>query len=101
MLFRSLREGARIVTSAQDVLDDLNLLSHAKRHQREKIEVADAAQRKILQALQVQPLTVDQLSQELRTDTGDLLVSLSVMEITGLIRREAGNTFLAVFAPKE
>ena len=96
-----LREGARIVTSAQDVLDDLNLLSHAKRHQREKIEVADAAQRKILQALQVQPLTVEQLSQELRTDTGDLLVSLSMMEITGLIRREAGNTFLAVFAPKE
>ena len=96
-----LREGARIVTSAQDVLDDLNLLSHAKRHRREKIEVADAAQRKILQALQVQPLTVEQLSQELRTDTGDLLVSLSMMEITGLIRREAGNTFLAVFAPKE
>ena len=96
-----LREGARIVTSAQDVLDDLNLLSHAKRHQREKIEVADVAQRKILQALQVQPLTVEQLSQELRTDTGDLLVSLSMMEITGLIRREAGNTFLAVFAPKE
>ena len=96
-----LREGARIVTSAQDVLDDLNLLSHAKRHQREKIEVADPAQRKILQALQVQPLTVEQLSQELRTDTGDLLVSLSMMEITGLIRREAGNTFLAVFAPKE
>ena len=61
-----LREGARIVTSAQDVLDDLNLLSHAKRHQREKIEVADAAQRKILQALQVQPLTVEQLSQAMR-----------------------------------
>ena len=46
-------------------------------------------------------MTVEQLSQELRTDTGDLLVSLSMMEITGLIRREAGNTFLAVFAPKE
>ena len=63
--------------------------------------MTDPAQRKILQALQVQPLTVEQLSQELRTDAGDLLVSLSVMEITGLIQREAGNTFLAVFAPKE
>ena len=79
----------------------MNLLSHAKQHQREKIEVTDPAQRKILQALQVQPLTVEQISQELRTEAGELLVSLSMMEITGLIQREAGNTFLAVFAPKE
>ena len=96
-----LREGARIVTSAQDLLDDLNLLSHAKQHQRERIEVTDPVQKKILQALQVQPLTVDQLSQELSMSAGELLVSLSMMEINGLIQREAGNTFLAVFAPKE
>lgn len=96
-----LREGARIVTSAQDLLDDLNLLSHAKQHQRERIEVTDPVQKKILQALQVQPLTVDQLSQELSMSAGELLVSLSMMEINGLIQREAGNTFFAVFAPKE
>lgn len=96
-----LREGARLVRNAQDVLEDLHLVGFQKQSRRKRVKVTDPVQKKILVCLQTEPMTVDQIAQKLDMDAGELFVSLSLMEVDGLIQREAGNAFLAAFAPEE
>jgi len=90
-----LREGARIVTSARDVLEDLGLMQDEKRRKAATVKITDPMQRRILKCLRLEPMTVEQLAENLQTDTSDVLVQLTMMEISGFITREPGNLFLA------
>lgn len=92
-----MREGARLVTSAEDILEDLALspLMPAKRKSRPAPELPDLQQR-ILRALQVQPMTIDELTSQLMVSPEEIMTETSMMEITGLIRREAGNAYALV-----
>ena len=90
-----LREGARIVTSARDILDDLGLSRDKKRRAKNTVKITDPMQRAILKCLRQEPMTVEMLANCLQTDTSDVLAQLTVMEISGFITREAGNLFLA------
>lgn len=89
-----MREGARLVTSAEDVLEDLSLVPLLPSRPRPKAEVKlPYLQRRILRALQVQPMSIDQLADVLKLGADDIITETSIMEINGLIRRETGNTF--------
>ncbi len=89
-----MREGARLVTSAEDVLEDLSLVPLMPSKPRTKPNVKlPYLQRRILRALQVQPMNIDQLSDALKLGADDIITETSMMEINGLIRREAGNAF--------
>jgi len=41
-------------------------------------------------------MTIDELTHRLRVSPEDIMTETSMMEITGLIRREAGNVFALV-----
>ena len=91
-----LREGARLVTSASDVLMDLGLetkpdLTDAKRELPPEGE--NRAQRAILKALLREPMGMDNLCTETGFEADALMAELSVMEIMGQIRRDSGNLF--------
>lgn len=89
-----MREGARVVTSAEDVLEDLSMLPLYRAKPVAKAEpVLPVIQQRILKALQIQPLTIDQLSESLGFSSDDIITETSIMEISGLIRREAGNSY--------
>lgn len=90
-----LREGARIVTSARDILDDLGLSQKKKRRAKSTVKITDPMQRAILKCLRQEPMTVEMLANSLQTDTSDVLAQLTLMEISGFLTREAGNLFLA------
>lgn len=88
------REGARLVTCAKDILEDLSLvpLSACIMSTRKEPPLPDL-QHRIRAALQVQPLTIDELVSRLNAPAEDIITETSIMEITGLIRREAGNAY--------
>ena len=92
-----MREGARLITSAEDILEDLALspLMYTKPKPK-AVPDLPALQHSILRALQVQPMTIDELTNRLRVSPEDIMTETSMMEITGLIRREAGNIFALV-----
>lgn len=87
-----LREGARIVTSAQDVLDDLGLCAAPKPAEQEP-EPLTPQQEAIIGLLQIEPLGVQELSERLQIDSDSLITDLGFLVILGRIRREAGNRF--------
>lgn len=88
------REGARLITSAKDILEDLSLVTLTPEKTRSKPSPKiPVLHKRIMQALRVQPLTIDELSEVLNESTADLMTETSIMEINGLIRREAGNAY--------
>lgn len=89
-----MREGARLVTGAEDILEDLSLIPLMPTKRRPKKEPPlPLEQRLILRALRIQPMNIDELAKATKMTTDDLLTETGIMEINGLIRREAGNTY--------
>lgn len=88
-----LREGARIVTSAQDLLDDLGIAPEALADQIQNDEELSALQRNILNALKVESLDIEELSAAVFETTDRVISELGILEILGRVTREAGNRF--------
>ena len=88
-----LREGARIVTSAADLLDDLGLAPPAGQRQTKATSALSQPQRRIAAALSIEPLNAQELAKRLEMQDSDVLCELSLMEIMGVIRREAGSRY--------
>lgn len=94
-----LREGARIVTSAQDVLEDLDIAAPRSATGEAQPDVS-GAQAEILAALDAEPMGVDALSQKLQRSADELITDIGTLEIMGLVSREAGNRFTRPVAHK-
>lgn len=88
-----LREGARIVTCAQDVLEDLGLASQTAENAQEDFTPISPKQQQILSALGVEPLDITALTAKTGMDGNSLISELGVLEIMGVVRRESGNRF--------
>jgi len=91
-----IREGARLVTSAEDVLLDLGIEPKSDLTADKGVlqPVGDTpAQKAILKVLLREPTGMDGLCLETGLSADDMMAELSVMEIMGQIRRESGNIF--------
>ena len=91
-----LREGARIITSAQDIIDDLGLPSAQKEDSsavtQEHIKL-NAVQKKLVAALKIQDLTAQELSESTNLSLDLIITELGTLEILGVITRCVGNRF--------
>lgn len=91
-----IREGARLVTSASDILEDLGLetkpdLTSATKEYGPMGETP--LQQAVLQALMREPLGMDALCAQTGFHADELLAELTIMEISGQVRRDSGNLF--------
>lgn len=96
-----LREGARIITSAQDLLDDLGLAEHAKKEKKSKRVKLTSTQQKIVSQLRIQELTPQEIAETAQLPMEDVITELGTLEIMGVVAREAGNRFHLPLAAKE
>ena len=89
-----LREGARIITCAQDILDDLGIEVSAKKTSVSfaKVKLNDT-QRKIVSQLRVQDSTPQEIAEAVGISVGDIFTELSTLEIVGVVERQSGNRF--------
>ncbi len=89
-----LREGARIVTSARELLEDLQLapLSSARKEPRSS-SVSNGLQEQIVSLLRIEPMDQQEMTKRLSVSDDELMAELGTMEILGIIHREAGNRF--------
>lgn len=88
-----LREGGRIVTCADDILEDLGLGPRPPVPASDDQECFTELQQRLLDALAVEPLSAQELGQWLGLDSADLLAELGTLEVLGQICRESGNRF--------
>lgn len=87
-----LREGARIVTSAKDLLDDLGIQTKPKEQKVQKI-ILSALQKQIVSELRKEALTPQEISERTNISPGDMMTELGTLEILGAVVREPGNRF--------
>jgi DNA processing protein len=97
-----IRDGARLVESIDDVLDELGPLVEAMprpdggevRHPAE-LQLNDQ-ERRVLDAIDVQPTDIDSIVERSDLTISRVLSTISVLEIRRLIRRVSGSTVVRV-----
>ncbi|MEK7443161.1 MAG: DNA-processing protein DprA [Chloroflexota bacterium] len=96
---RLIQNGAKLITSAEDVLEELNLRMashHAEaREQLSLLDSADDAERKILSQLSAEPLHADELSVAMSLPIATISSMLAMMELKGMVRQVGGMTYVA------
>ena len=92
-----LRAGAALCESATDVIDELSGLRWDEPLAEPTVRLSDSA-RAVLDALQRESLTVDQLEQELGLGTGAAMAAVSELELAALVVREPGGRYVAAAA---
>lgn len=87
-----IQQGARLITSAQDVLDILNIKESSEQM---SLLGADDVESAILQALYQQSTDLTGLAATTKIDTKELLSTLTMLEIHGRVKQDqAGNWHL-------
>lgn len=95
-----LREGARIVTSAQDLLDDMGF--HQLSSPVSKLQITlTPIQQTLLNQLHIEPFTPQELAEKTQINVADVITELGTLEILGIVSRQAGNRFYLPLAAKE
>lgn len=97
-----LREGARIITSAQDLMEDLGISSMTEtKKQKLTMVKLNAVQQKIVSQLRIQALMPQEIADAAALPVSDVLMELGTLEILGVVTREAGNRFYLPLAAKQ
>lgn len=92
---RLIQAGAKLVVSAEDVLDELNLTRDtvAVRTQVREIAPDDPTEALLIEYLGEQPLHIDDLCERTGLPITRLSSTLSLMELKGMVRRSEGMIY--------
>lgn len=95
-----IRDGAALVEDARDVLRTLGILTleepPADAASRPPAQNVPEPQRRLLEALSLTPKHVDAVATEVGASTPDASVQLTLLELSGLVRRLPGNCYIRV-----
>lgn len=86
-----IQEGAKLVSSAEDILNELGIAYNIERGESEDSPL-DTRSRLLLQILET-PLGIDELKEKTNLDTGIIVASLSILELQGRIKNMGGDTY--------
>ena len=91
-----IKQGAKLVHSMEDVLDEFQYLSLLNRHKAisSSMEVSlTLMQQKVLSALEAEPIHIDQLAVDLSLPIGVLLSELTQLDLLGLAKANPGGYY--------
>ena len=95
-IYKLLKNGATLVTHAQDILEALNWEIKPAEQLKMDLDVMDETERKIFEALEVDEKGFDELSALTGISTADLLTNLTTMELKGIIKQVTGDRYKRV-----
>jgi len=84
---RLIQEGAKAVTCVQDILEELDLTRVAEHQQAREVLPTSELEERILACLAETPLHVDDIVRRTRLDTAEVMSTLTLMELKGLVRQ--------------
>lgn len=92
-IYKLLKHGAAMVTSAEDILSALNW--EIKPNEQLKIDFSQFsdAEKKILSAIEIEPKSFDLISSETGVNANEILVSLTNLELNGIIKQIEGERY--------
>ena len=89
-----IKAGARLVTSANDILEELNLLPTLLADKQSAVSPRDEKEAAILQVLSHEPLHIDKIIILTKLDTASISSALAIMELDGKIRNLGGMNYI-------
>ncbi len=96
-IYKLLKNGAALVTKANDILEALNWeINPVQQLSIDLTENLNEAEQKIYKALDVEEKGFDELSALTKISTADLLTNLTTMELKGIIKQVTGDRYKRV-----
>lgn len=77
-----IREGAKLIASAADILDEFGIMYQDEARQRIDVTEIEAS----LLVLLEEPCSIDEMKRRLEMQTAEILATLSLLELKGLVR---------------
>jgi len=85
-----IREGAKLVESVQDILEELKIELRIKNYESRKVIKTTKEEEKLLEILAAEGLDIDSIVRISGMQTGDILGSLMQLELKGLVKNAGG-----------
>jgi DNA processing protein len=92
-----IQKGAKLVTNANDVVDELGLSvpdSESTILMVDRTKELSGTQKDIYEVLTLKPIAIDEIAKKLDVSVNELLSELTVLELRGFVRQHAGKQFV-------
>ena len=93
-IYHLLKNGASMVTSGQDIMDVMGW-EKTKSPKEEKKSDLSEIENQILEEISIEPMTADTLANKLNLEFSDLMMTLTTMELSGLIKQMEGARYIS------
>ncbi len=91
-----IQDGARLTSSAADVLSELNLSSVAYQAELEAVVPAGAAEAALLSCLSAEPTHIDDVTRKSSLPAAEVSSGLALLELKGIVRQVGGMNYVRV-----
>lgn len=81
-----IQQGAKLITSVDDILNELNLQKIALKREAREVIVSDPAERSLLAHLSPDPTHIDELARRVGLPIAEVSGTLTLMELKGMVR---------------
>ena len=95
-IYKLLKNGAALVTKAEDILETLNWEIKPAEQLKMNLSGLTETEAKILDAIEVEEKNADEISLETKIDIDELLTTLTTMELKGIIKQVTGDRYKRV-----
>ncbi len=89
-----IRQGAKLISSASDIVEELNWLVPKKSIEKEIPYKLTAQEKQVYEVLSLEPMYIDSLGEKTAIETKKLLTILSFLEMQGLVRQIPGKYYV-------
>ncbi len=97
---RLIQEGAKLVTNAEDVLEELNLSMVFEHSAVQKVLPETKEEAALFEHLSTEPLHVDALSRASGLSSQEVSSTLTLLELKGIVRQVGGMNYVMVREPQ-
>lgn len=91
-----LKEGAKLVESAQDVLEEYGQLCMFNLNSKIKNAGLSKIENEIVNCIQSLPLTIEEISKTTNIPLNNLISTISILEVNGMVEQSAGRKFISI-----
>lgn len=93
-IYKLLKNGATLVTCANDILEALNWEIKPARQLKMDLSGLSEDEKKVADALEVEEKSFDEIINLTKINTDDLLMILTTLELKGIIKQSAGDRYM-------
>jgi DNA processing protein len=96
---RLIQDGAKLVTGAEDVLEELNLMMVAQQVEVRAVVPETETEALLLQYLGLDPVHVDEIARQVGLPIAEVTSNLALMELKGMVRQVGGMNYVVMREP--